>query len=192
MQSWLPGNVATPKSPGNDSAFAGDLVALIKGLRSADTKGGGFSGSGRGGRLSSHDAWMEKCFRESESLLDAPRLRAMWSRLRELPSAGPDVMSHKDLTPANLLVRGGRLAGVLDGGGYGPADPALDLVAAWHLLDEKPRHILRHSLGCTDIEWARGTAWALEQSMRLVWYYRETNPKMSELGRSTLQRILDS
>ncbi|WP_461164022.1 aminoglycoside phosphotransferase family protein [Arthrobacter sp. R4-81] len=192
VQTWLPGETATPRTSGNNPAFAGDLVTLINGFRSADTKGRLFSGSGRGGQLTDHDDWMEKCFRESESLFDVNRFRGLWSELRELPSSGSDVMSHMDLIPANLLVRDGRLSGVLDGGGFGPADPALDLVAGWHLLDERPRNKFRESLGCDDTEWGRGMAWALVQAMGLVWYYRQTNPTMSELGRSTLSRIMSA
>ncbi|WP_457963707.1 aminoglycoside phosphotransferase family protein [Arthrobacter sp. D1-29] len=190
VQTWLPGEIATPHSSGDGPAFAGDLVTLINGFRSADTKGRLFSGSGRGGQLTDHDDWVEKCFRESESLFDVHRLRSLWLELRELPGSGPDVMSHMDLIPANLLVGDGRLSGVLDGGGFGPADPALDLVAGWHLLDEGPRNIFRQSLGCDDIEWSRGMAWALVQAVGLLWYYRQTNPTMSQLGRSTLSRIM--
>lgn len=39
-------------------------------------------------------------------------------------------MTHGDLMPGNLLVAEGRLAGVLDCGGLGAADRALDLVGA--------------------------------------------------------------
>ena len=87
------------------------------------------------------------------------------------------------------LVRGGRLVGVLDGGGFAAADPALDLVGAWHLLDDVGRKVLRESLGCSEIQWRRGMAWALEQSMGLVWYYAESNPSMSRWGRRTLDRL---
>ncbi|MFI5490698.1 MULTISPECIES: protein kinase family protein [Micromonospora] len=62
---------------------------------------------------------------------------------------------------------GGRLVGVLDGGGFGPADPALDLVAARHLLDVHQRGILRRELGCGDVQWRRGMAWAFQQAMGL-------------------------
>jgi aminoglycoside phosphotransferase (APT) family kinase protein len=62
-------------------------------------------------------------------------------------------MSHRDLIPANLLVHGERLVGVLDAGSFGLADPALDLVAAWHILDRKPRHIVRSQLGLGNVEW---------------------------------------
>lgn len=82
------GEIATRYAPGDDLAFAGDLVTLIKGFRSADTKGRLFSSSGRGGTLTSHDVWMEKCFRGRESHLDVRRFRALWWELRELPRAG--------------------------------------------------------------------------------------------------------
>jgi aminoglycoside phosphotransferase (APT) family kinase protein len=80
-------------------------------------------------------------------------------------------MSHRDLIPANLLVKGEHLIGVLDAGRFGPADPALDLVAAWHLLDRERREIVRHQLGSDEVEWKRGAAWAFQQAMGLVWYY---------------------
>ena len=134
---------------------------------------------------------MEECFSRSEGLLDVPRLRRMWQVLRTSPrGAVPDVMNHGDLVPGNVLVADGRLAGVIDVGALGPADPALDLVGAWHLLDTGPREILRADLGCDDREWERGKAWAFAQAMGLVWYYITSNPTMSFVGRRTLDRLL--
>jgi hypothetical protein len=49
--------------------------------------------------------------------------------------------------------------------------------------------VLRHDLGCGDLEWARGKAWAFLQAMGAVWYYVESNPAMSLMGRRTLERI---
>ncbi|MEV0624022.1 aminoglycoside phosphotransferase family protein [Nonomuraea sp. NPDC050404] len=192
VQTWLPGTPATDADPGGSPAFAEDLATFIAALRSAGTRGRRFSGTGRGGDLTHHDAWMEKCFTESERLLDVPRLRCLWSRLRWLPREDADVMSHGDLIPANVLVSDGRLTGVLDGGGFGPADPALDLVGAWHLLRTRPREVLRRSLGCDELSWERGMAWAFVQAMGLVWYYVDSNPAMSAMGRRTLDRILAS
>jgi aminoglycoside phosphotransferase (APT) family kinase protein len=99
-------------------------------------------------------------------------------------------MTHGDLIPGNVLVSGGRLTEILDVGGLGPADPALDLVAAWHLLEAGPRQVFRDDLGCDDLEWRRGAAWAFEQAMGAVWYYAESNPAMSRMGQRTLDRIL--
>ena len=192
VQTWLPGVPATDEDPGGSVAFARDLAELIQDLRAVDTRGRTFSGTNRGGDLRAHDAWMEVCFDRSTELLDVPALRRLWSVLRELPRAAPDVMTHGDLIPGNVLVQDGRLAGVIDVGGFGPADPALDLVAAWHLLDAAPRQVLRDHLGADDLEWDRGRAWAFEQAMGLVWYYATSNPTMSALGRRTLQRITDA
>ncbi|MFI0543426.1 aminoglycoside phosphotransferase family protein [Streptomyces sp. WSLK1-3] len=192
VQTWLPGTVASDADPSGSDAFAEDLADFVAALRDAGTRGRVFSGDNRGGVLADHDGWMAKCFEESEGLLDVPRLRALWNRFRELPRTSADVMSHGDLIPGNILVAGDRLGGVLDTGGFGPADPALDLVGAWHLLLPGPRGVLRRALGCDDLEWERGKAWAFEQAMGLVWYYAETNPEMSRLGRRTLDRLLES
>ncbi|MDQ0645442.1 aminoglycoside phosphotransferase family protein [Microbacterium murale] len=190
VQSWLPGSVATPDGLAHSSHFAKDLVVLIRALREADTSGRHFAGTGRGGDLRDSDGWMETCFQESTGLLPVDELRAMWERFRLLPDSGPDRMTHGDLIPGNLLVAGERLSGVLDGGGFSPADPALDLVAGWHMLDRDGRSVLREGLGVGTTEWWRGAAWAFQQAMGLVWYYRDSNPDMSALGRSTLARIL--
>jgi aminoglycoside phosphotransferase (APT) family kinase protein len=193
VQTWLPGVTAAEDDPGGSVAFAHDLAEFISGVRAISTGGRTFAGSGRGGDLRSHDGWMQTCFERSGQLLDVPRLRRMWEAMRQLPrgTAG-DVMSHGDLIPGNLIVSAGRLAGILDTGDMAPADPALDLVAAWHLLEDGPRQALRGDLDCGDLEWERGRAWAFEQAMGLVWYYADSNPAMSRLGRRTLGRILAS
>jgi aminoglycoside phosphotransferase (APT) family kinase protein len=191
VQTWLPGNVAADEDPADSVAFAHDLAEFIHGVRAISTGGLTFSGRGRGGDLRSHDAWMETCFGHSGQLLDVPRLRRIWAAMRGLPrGAGGDVMSHGDLIPGNVLVSGGRLAGILDVGGLGPADPALDLVAAWHLLESGPRQVFRDDLRCDELEWERGQAWAFEQAMGAVWYYAASNPAMHRMGRRTLDRIL--
>ncbi len=98
-------------------------------------------------------------------------------------------MTHGDLIPGNLLVSNERLVGVIDVGGLGPADPALDLVGAWHALEAGPRQAFRDDLKCSDLEWERGKAWAFEQSIGAVWYYAQSNPVMSRMGVRTLDRI---
>jgi aminoglycoside phosphotransferase (APT) family kinase protein len=191
VQTWLTGTVASDADPGSSVAFARDLAEFIRGVRSIEVAGRTFGGAGRGGDLRSHDGWVDTCLERSEGLLDVPRLRALWKAVRELPRRpGGDVMNHGDLIPGNVLLSGGRLSGVLDVGGLGPADPALDLVAAWHLLDAEPRRVLRAELDVDDLQWRRGMAWALEQAIGLVWYYQHTNPTMSATGRRTLDRIL--
>jgi aminoglycoside phosphotransferase (APT) family kinase protein len=193
VQTWVPGIVATEADPGESVAFAHDLAEFIGSVRAIDTRGRTFAGSGRGGELTSEDEWMDTCFLRSEGLLDVPRLRQMWRVLRSVPrGANGDVMTHGDLVPGNVLVAVGRLAGVIDVEDVRSADPALDLVGAWHLLEAGPREVLRVDLGCDDPEWERGKAWAFAQAMGLVWYYVVSNPIMSALGHRTLDRLLQA
>jgi len=190
VQTWITGSTATVVDPGNSFEFAEDLATFIRAVRSIDTHGRTFVGPGRRGDLQGADSWMEECFENSQGLFDVPPLRRMWAAMRELPRTAPDVMTHGDLIPGNVLVDGGRLAGVLDVGGLGPADPALDLVGGWHLLEAAPRHVLREQLGSDDIEWERGKAWAFEQAMGAAWYYVDSNEHMTRMGQRTIARIL--
>jgi aminoglycoside phosphotransferase (APT) family kinase protein len=191
VQTWLPGVTAAEADASESVMFAQDLAEFITAVRAIDRRGRGFGGSGRGGELRVHEEWVQTCLARSEGLLDVSRLRRLWSAMRDLPRGpDPDVMSHRDLIPGNVLVSGGRLAGVLDVGDLGPADPALDLIAAWHLLADGPRQAFREILGRDDLEWARGQAWAFEQAIGAVWYYTGTNAPMAEMGRRTLDRIL--
>lgn len=190
VQTWIPGDIATPTDLADSIPFAHDLAEFIRGVRAIDTRGRRFSGDGRGGDLKPHDPWIETCLEKCEGFLDVPRLRQMWAELRLLPRASEDVMTHGDLIPGNVLVSRGRLVGVLDVGGLGPADPALDLVCAWHLLDAAARLQLREDLACDDLQWQRGKAWAFQQAIGAAWYYRESNLAMSQMGQVTLSRLM--
>lgn len=195
LQTWLPGETAGSTAQAASVSLAEDLVTLIRGLRATEVEDRVFDGRGRGGTLTDHDEWVAECLHRSGHLLDTDRATRLWKALRSLPSDGPDVMSHRDLTPFNLLVREAdgvtRLVGVLDGGGFGPADRALDLVSAWHLFDAPARAVLRDGVGVSDTEWLRGAAWAFQQAIGLGWYYEQSNPPMSTLGLTTLRRLLD-
>ncbi len=191
VQTWIPGSAATPVSNADSTVLARDLAGLIGALRHCDTRGRTFSGRGRGGVIVDHDDWMQECLRRSAGIFDVAPLRRLWDRFTLLRPGAPDVMSHTDLTPGNILVADDRLVGVLDGGGFAPADPALDLVCAWHLLEKGPREVLRCELGAGDLEWERGKAWAFEQAMGAAWYYRTSNPAMSIMGTTTVRRIID-
>jgi aminoglycoside phosphotransferase (APT) family kinase protein len=191
INTWLPGEPATADDCSESDSFARDLGDFINAVRAIDTRGRTYDGNGRGGDLFSHDEWMQQCLTNSEGLLDVTTLRSIWAEMRDLPRGDtPDTMNHSDLIPPNILVADGRLVGVLDVGGLGAADPALDLVSAWHLLDTERRQLLRDHVGCNEAEWHRGRAWAFQQALGAVWYYVDSSPTMSEGCRRTLERIV--
>jgi aminoglycoside phosphotransferase (APT) family kinase protein len=132
INTWLPGEPATADDCSESNSFAIDLGDFINAVRAMDTRGRTYDGNGRGGDLFSHDKWMQECMTYSEGLLDVDTLRSIWAEMRDLRrGVTPDVMNHSDLIPPNTLVADGRLVAVLDVGGLGAADPALDLMSAW-------------------------------------------------------------
>ncbi|WP_439657554.1 aminoglycoside phosphotransferase family protein [Lentzea sp. HUAS TT2] len=189
VQTWIPGTIAPIEFEGS-ADFSHDLAGLITALRATDTRGKVFEGHNRGGDIRDHDEWVEECFKNSEDLLDVPHLRRLWAHFRDLPRTSADVMSHGDLQPLNVLVSDGRLAGVLDTGGFAPADPALDTMSAWYLLGDDSRAIFRELLNCDDLEWERSKAWSFQQCLGAIWYYVDSNPVMYRMGRLALDRIV--
>lgn len=189
---WLPGTVATGANVADSEPFAADLADFVRAVRSLDAQGRTFAGAGRGGRLVSQDSWVTSCLAQSAALIDTAALHRLWARLRLAPRGGaPDVWTHGDLMPGNLLVAEGRLAAVLDVGGLVPADPALDLMPAWNLMTPGSRTVFRGALGTDDAEWERGKGWAFAQAIGCLHYYRLTNPVMSEIAHRTMSALLD-
>ncbi len=92
--------------------------------------------------------------------------------------------------PGNLLMVGGRLAGVIDFGTLGAGDPACDLIVAWNLLPARVRDIFRAGLQVDDATWERGRGWALSIALIALPYYRTTNPAMAEDARYVISEVL--
>ena len=60
---------------------------------------------------------------------------------------GPLVWLHGDLKAGNLLIDDARLVSVIDWGGVGIGDPALDLTPAWLSLRPSARAAFREAAG---------------------------------------------
>ena len=74
---------------------------------------------------------------------------------------GPPTWFHGDVAVGNVLVRDGRLVGVIDFGTSGVGDPACDLVIAWTLFTGESRAAFRRAVGHNAGTWARARGWAL-------------------------------
>lgn len=122
--------------------------------------------------------------------VDGKAARRVWAaalaapRWRERP-----VWLHGDLHPANILVHGGQLSGVLDFGDLTAGDPAADLSAGWMLLPADCHQAFRAAAGASDASWARAAGWAL--AFGLVYLaHSADNPQLAAVGRRTLGAVL--
>jgi aminoglycoside phosphotransferase (APT) family kinase protein len=189
---WLPGTVSTSAGVSDSATFAQDVAQFVLEVRTIDTAGRTFQGTRRGGLLIEHDDDVAGGLRAAHDMIDTGSLERIWERLRQAPRTEPDVWTHGDLMPGNLLVDSGRLVGVIDVGQAAVADPALDLQPVWNLFGPRAAAVFRATLDVDDAAWDRGKGWAFAQAIGCLSYYRETNPVMSDIARSTLLTLLAS
>ena len=118
-----------------------------------------------------------------ETALAAP----VWDR--------PPVWLHGDLHPANILVHGGRLSGVIDFGDITSGDPATDLSVAWMLLPAEYHHLFQNAYHVAaaypadDACWVRARGWALVLGVVCLAHSAD-NPLIAGIGQRTLSAVL--
>ena len=189
--SWITGETASSENIGDPDAFARDLAGFVSALHGMQTGGRTWNGRWRGGPLRRRDESVRRALAESARLTDTTRLARIWARCLQAPHDAADVWIHTDLMPGNLLVRDGRLAGVIDIEDVCVGDPAVDLMPAWNLMAPGPRQVYRYALGVSDATWERGRGWAIVQAIVALPYYVDTNPVMADTARRTLDAVLD-
>jgi len=189
--TWIPGETASRERIGDPDEFARDLAGFVRALHGMGTGGRTWNGHTRGGPLRRRDESVRRALAESARLTDTARLARIWARCLQAPHDAADVWIHADLMPGNLLVRDGRLAGVIDVEDVCVGDPAVDLMPAWNLMAPGPRQVYRRALGVSGATWERGRGWAIVQAIVALPYYVDTNPVMAGTARRTLDAVLD-
>jgi aminoglycoside phosphotransferase (APT) family kinase protein len=193
---WLPGNDALRVPPRDRKRAARDLAGFIVALQAIDTTQAPDDPrlrAGRGGPLAPRDVPVRAALRRSEGLLDVGAATALWERVLAAPAwQGSPRWLHADLHPANLLTMNGMLSAVIDWGSLAIGDPATELIAAWAVLDDDGREILRGTLDVEDAAWVRGKGWALSMAVIALPYYIDTNPVLAAVARRILGELLGS
>jgi aminoglycoside phosphotransferase (APT) family kinase protein len=186
VHTWLDGEPAVE----GRAAPARELAEFVVALRALPAEG---PPAYRGKPLSSVDAGARRAIDElsrTDEPFDPEAARAVWVEALDAPQwTGPPCRLHSDLMPSNLLLRDGRLAGVLDWATAGVGDPACDLIPAWNLLTAAARPIFREAAGADEETWARGRGWALAMAVIQLPYYRHTNPIISANARHVLTEL---
>ena len=176
-------------SDGHDLDLADDLARFLLALQSVDPAGAPQPGK-RGRGLAVHDEWVRACIADLAHEIDAQRATELWSdAVAADPWPGPPVWVHGDLLPGNVVLRDGRLAGVIDWSPTGVGDPACELMIAWS-LSAGARGRLWDRLGVDDATWTRARGWVIEQTVPFIPYYEATLPDAVAVARARLAAVL--
>lgn len=193
---WIEGQDAARAQVADWTVTACALGEFVAAMRDCDTGAGAVSGprsAYRGAGLVAVDGWMRGAITAIADLFDAKAMTAAWEvALAVPPWPGPPGWVHGDLHPANLIVRDGRLAAVIDFGLASLGDPACDLAPAWTFLPAPSREAFRVAAGLDAAAWQRGRGWALYAGAIALAHYRETNPTLARMGRAAVAEVLDS
>lgn len=191
---WLEGEPPATGALGADATR--DLGEVVAALRAVPTDGGPVKeGTSRGVPLSRLDDDVRAAITAAGNRIDGPAVTKVWEQALDARPAAEQTWLHGDLLPGNLLVRGGRLTGVIDWGAMGVGDPAADLVPAWGLpLAAAERADFRATatagLADPDDAWQRGRGWMLVQAVIALPYYWDRWPAFARASQARIVEVL--
>jgi aminoglycoside phosphotransferase (APT) family kinase protein len=165
---WVEGEVASVAPVGDQVAFASAVAEFLVALGRVDATDGPGPGEHnffRGGPLAHYEAEALAAIASLGREIPCDAVERVWEDAMRTAWERDPVWFHGDVAVGNLLVRHGRLAGVLDFGSSGVGDPACDVVIAWTYLRGAARARFRRELGVDAGTWSRGRGWALWKAL---------------------------
>ncbi len=189
---WVRGDPPSADALTRGIELAEDLAGFIRALRDVDPAGA--PPTVWPAPLHEEDdrfAQLSARLGDLPDLPDPAALRLAWHAATSAEPCDSHTWIHGDLAPANLLLRDGRLHGVLDFSAMGLGDPASDLRPGWNLLDPKSRAVLRRATGADESMWARARGWVLLQALAQLDGYRDRNAYLAGNARRVLAQITE-
>ncbi len=187
---WVNGTSLDKGTVGSLDRIVLDVAAFVVALREAPVDGGP-PPRRRGRPMAPLDREVRWAVGKLDGLVDTGRALRVWEAALE---AGPwteaPVWVHGDLLPGNIVVRDGRLRGVIDWSGAGVGDPACDAMLGWS-LPPVARGTYREAAGFDDATWARARGWVVEQTTLFIPYYTSTLPDAVAQAKQRLHRAIE-
>ncbi|MGL6173109.1 MAG: aminoglycoside phosphotransferase family protein [Cellulosilyticaceae bacterium] len=169
--------------------LAKDLACFLKELQaieSIDAPVAGRHNFYRGASLAVYNEETESALEKLKDILPIEKLAVVWEKALQSKWEKEGVWIHGDVAPGNLLVKAGKLCGVIDFGIMGVGDPACDYAMAWTFFDEESRSVFLSHLDSGTVD--RGRGWALWKALIT---YNNDNKAVRLNARKTIQAILN-
>lgn len=189
---WLAGaplNEGMFENPVAEARRVAEFIDFVRSVPPDDNFRPGQDNNWRGVPLAKRDTQFETALDQLPDL-DHARIKKIWTASLRADLAARPVWLHGDVHPGNLLIKDGRVSGVIDWGLCGVGDGACDLLSAWAVFDAPARKAFRNALGASDAEWLRGAGWAL--SMAVIYLpYAYKNGLNCDMSETMTERLME-
>jgi len=168
IYEWIEGETSSTASIRSLDRFAEDVAGFLVALRGIDATDGPLPGAHnffRGAPPEVYDDEARRAIADLGSSIDGAAATAVWDAALSTRWTSPPAWFHGDISTGNLLLRDGRLSGVIDFGTSGVGDPACDLVIAWTLFADRSRELFRTRMGLDRATWERARGWAIWKAL---------------------------
>jgi aminoglycoside phosphotransferase (APT) family kinase protein len=195
VMNWIEGNDGTTDIIADWLKTAEDLGQFIREFRRQNTSGAPLAGKHnafRGTALVNLDKITRDAIDALGELFDKACLLKIWEKAMGVqPWAGPPVWIHGDIHAANIILKNGNIAGIIDFGLMGVGDPACDLAPVWSFLPTHARDRFREAVDVDESTWQRGKGWGLYIGVIALSYYRERNPTLSSIAEKAIRAVIE-
>ncbi|MFI1994074.1 aminoglycoside phosphotransferase family protein [Actinoplanes sp. NPDC020271] len=182
---WLDGEPATTALDSAETAET--LAGFLRALRALPVDGAPTGNDG----LAARDPWTRAAITKAADAFDAGPMTRLWDEALAAPGwERPPVWFHGDFHTGNLLAGNGRVSAVIDFGGLGAGDPAVDLMMAFTLMSARTRPAFREALAVDDATWLRGRGWALSAGLIAYTAYAATDPHIAAVTTYQINQAL--
>ncbi|WP_042351372.1 aminoglycoside phosphotransferase APH(3') [Bacillus massiliigorillae] len=192
INKWIDGDTVSYETVEDLTDFASSLALFLKELQAIDATGGPLAGKHnfhRGGDLAIYHAETQIALEKLADVFPAPELSKLWDVAMDSKWEQAPVWVHGDVAVGNILVKQGKLCGVIDFGILGVGDPACDYVMAWTFFEKNSRKVFFDTLHCDDNTRNRAMGWALWKAL-IVYDKQNPTPEVSQWAAYTINEIL--
>ncbi|WP_232344871.1 aminoglycoside phosphotransferase family protein [Actinoplanes awajinensis] len=183
---WMDGEPATRAL--DSVATAQTLAGFLRALQELPVDAAPTGNDG----LAARDRSTRAAIVRAADAFDATAMTRLWDAAVAAPGwERPPVWFHGDFHTGNLLTGNGRVSAVIDFGGLGAGDPAVDLMMAFTLMSARTRPAFRAALAVDDATWLRGRGWALSAGLIAYTAYAATDPHIAAATTYQITQALD-